>query len=372
MIAFPTRELFEVKLDEFDLIIFDRYRRRGVLPTIYLDNIARYVETAERFWKPWDRPLPRRFHSIARRWAGTAAEPTGSVLEEGYRPQITELGRRHPVTAELDGANAVDAEPTWGRWFRHVDATPLEGDIVMDGLEGRPLLILDRVGEGRVAQLLSDHMWLWSRGFEGGGPQAELLRRIAHWLMKEPDLEEEDLRATVEGDQLVVEHRSLTTEPIDSTVTLPSGEQREIELVPGDDGRAIARIDISELGLYRVNAGDRTALAAAGPPNPLEFEDLRASAAAAQPLVQESGGGLFRLASGDVPTVRRVSPSRDRQGDDWLGVLRNGRLRRYRNTADALATGPAGAASNTWRARPGLAPRRPLTQPHRRTRNRFP
>src|SRR3546814_14202397 len=44
LIAFPTRELFEVKLDEFDLIIFDRYRRRGVLPTIYLENVANYVE----------------------------------------------------------------------------------------------------------------------------------------------------------------------------------------------------------------------------------------------------------------------------------------------------------------------------------------
>ena len=43
LIAFPTRELFQQKIAEFQLIIFDRYARQGVLPMIYFDNIARYV-----------------------------------------------------------------------------------------------------------------------------------------------------------------------------------------------------------------------------------------------------------------------------------------------------------------------------------------
>ena len=59
--------------------------------------------------------------------------------------------------------------------------------------------MLDQVGKGRVAELLSDQIWLWARGFEGGGPQAELLRRLAHWLMKEPELEEEKLSASIDG-----------------------------------------------------------------------------------------------------------------------------------------------------------------------------
>jgi hypothetical protein len=80
---------------------------------------------------------------------------------------------------------------------------------VMEGPDGAPLLLLDRVGEGRVALLLSDHIWLWSRGHDGGGPQAELLRRIAHWLMREPELEEEDLTARIEAGRLTVTRRSL-------------------------------------------------------------------------------------------------------------------------------------------------------------------
>ncbi len=325
LIAFPTRELFEIKLDEFDLIIFDRYRRRGVLPTIYLDNIARYVEQGgallEAVGPTFATPL-----SLYRTPLGRIlpAEPTGSVYEEGFRPRVTELGRRHPVTAELDGANASDADPEWGRWFRHVDAVPREGDVVMSGLDERPLLILDRVGEGRVAQFLSDHMWLWSRGFEGGGPQAELLRRIAHWLMKEPDLEEEDLRATVDGNRLRIERRSLTPETAEATVTLPSGETREVVLEPAEGGRATAAIEIDQLGLYEVRQGELGALAAAGPPNPLEFADLRASAEPLAPLLEASGGGLVRLAEAGPPDLRRVTPGRDRHGSDWLGVLRNG------------------------------------------------
>src|SRR5947208_8984543 len=43
LIAFPTRELFQQRIHEFHLIIFDRYARQGVLPIAYFDNIARYV-----------------------------------------------------------------------------------------------------------------------------------------------------------------------------------------------------------------------------------------------------------------------------------------------------------------------------------------
>src|SRR3546814_4092162 len=66
------------------------------------------------------------------------------------------------------------------RWFRQIEGDTNRGNVLMEGVGKHPLLILDRFGEGHVAQIMSDHMWLWARGFEGGGPQAELLRRISH------------------------------------------------------------------------------------------------------------------------------------------------------------------------------------------------
>jgi hypothetical protein len=325
LIAFPTRELFEVKLDEFDLIIFDRYRRRGVLPSIYLENVANYVENGgallEAVGPTFATPL-----SLYRTPLGRVlpAEPTGQIYEAGFHPQVTELGNRHPVTAGLDGAAAPGGTPSWGRWFRQIEGDSIRGDILMQGIQNSPLLILDRFGEGRVAQMMSDHMWLWSRGFEGGGPQAELLRRISHWLMKEPDLEEEDLRAQVRGGQLQIIRRSLSIAQPQVTVTLPSGEARTLTLTPEDAGRSSATLAAEENGLYHVTDGRLTTLAAAGPLNPLELRDPRSSGALVEPLAEESGGTVWRLAGDELPALRKVAADRDRHGRGWIGLKRGG------------------------------------------------
>ncbi len=326
LIAFPTRELFEVKLGEFDLIVFDRYRRRGVLPTIYLDNIARYVEKGGAFFEAvgptFATPLSLFRTPLGRILPG---EPSGNIFERGFRPALTDLGHRHPVTAELPNAvSGAEGKPTWGRWFRQVDADPTGGAVVMEGVEARPLLILDRVGEGRVAQLMSDQMWLWSRGYESGGPQAELLRRVAHWLMKEPDLEEEDLRATVKAGTLEVIRRTLGDPVTEVEVTLPSGETQRLALGDAGGGRSSGYLPLDQAGLYRVSDGERTALAAAGALNPLEFEDLRATDELMAPIVEASGGAVVRLAEAEAPALRKVKRGRDRHGRDWIGVQANG------------------------------------------------
>ena len=325
LIAFPIRELFDVKLDEFDLIIFDRYSRRGVIPQAYLENVARYVRNGGAFLEAagpsFGTPL-----SLARTPLGTIlpTEPTGDVFEEGFKAQITDIGRRHPVTEELSGAGAPGSEPTWGRWFRQVEAHVHHGTTLMSGDHGDPLLVLDRVGKGRVAQLLSDQMWFWARGFEGGGPEAELLRRLAYWLMKEPDLEENDLRAVVEGDRLTITRQSLEPDDHPVTVTAPDWSTRSLTLSPDTGGRSIGSLPIGEMGLYRVSDGNRTALAAAGPLNPTEFADVRTTPEKLTPVVEATGGGIFWVGSGTIPEIRRVSPDRAAAGRNWMGLRANG------------------------------------------------
>ena len=327
LIAFPTRELFEVKINEFDLVIFDRYRRRGVLPQLYIDNIAEYVEDGgallEAVGPTFATPL-----SLFRTPLGRImpAEPTSRIFEEGYRPEVTETGRRHPVTAALPGEGAgPDGTPAWGRWFRQIDVRARRGEVVMTGVEGQPLLVLDRFGEGRVAQLMSDHIWLWARGFEGGGPQAELMRRVAHWLMKEPELEEDQLRAVVSGNRLEIEKRSLA--PIEdemmAEVTFPDGQTANVALQPGDAGRASGGLDIDAPGLYRVRMGEDTARVAAGALSPREYADLRASDEALSSIVSATGGGLLAIADMPQPEIRKVKGSRRAHGTDWLGLRAN-------------------------------------------------
>jgi hypothetical protein len=325
LIAFPIRELFDVKLDEFDLIIFDRYSRRGVIPQAYLENVARYVRKGGAFLEAagpsFGTPM-----SLSRSPLGTIlpTEPTGDVYEEGYKPQLTDLGRRHPVTEDLPGAGPPDGQPSWGRWFRQVDSHVQRGVTVMKGDHGEPLLVLDRVGQGRVAQLLSDQMWFWARGFEGGGPQAELLRRLAYWLMKEPDLEENDLRAMVEGDRLQITRQSLEPDDRPVNVTMPDGSSRSLTLTPESGGRSSGNLPITEMGLYRVTDGTRTALAAAGPLNPVEFADVRTTPDKLAPIVTATGGGIFWAGSGTIPEIRRVAPERAAAGRNWMGLRANG------------------------------------------------
>lgn len=326
LIAFPIRELFEVRLHEFDLIIFDRYRRRDVLANQYLENIVRYVRGGGALMiavgPQFNAPQGMFNSPLGQILPGT---PVGSGIEQPFRPSLSAQGRRHPVTGDLPGAEL--AVPTWGRWFRHLDTEPRRGNVLMNGANNRPLLLLDRVGEGRVAQLQSDQIWLWARGYDGGGPHAELLRRIAHWLMREPELEENDLRAVLRGNRLEVTRRTLEPETRPVEVTLPSGERQTLALSEGRGGREVGGLAVEQTGLYRVSDGTRNALAIVGPLNPVEYSDMRTTEDVARPIVVASGGGIHWLVDG-LPDIRRARPGRDMAGREpggrgWLATRQN-------------------------------------------------
>jgi hypothetical protein len=334
LIAFPTRELFVEKIKEFDLIIFDRYRQRGILPTSYLENVAEYVRNGGTVLMA----AGPEFGTADSLFRSPLADilpvvPSGRVIEEGFVPTMTELGHRHPVTAGLDGfmpaddggeasasATADRAEgPVWGRWFRMVDVQATRGQVVMEGAGGQPLLVLDRVGEGRVAMLASDHAWLWGRGYEGGGPQLELLRRLAHWMLKEPELEEEALTATAQGQTLTFTRRTIGDPPGDLTITAPDGTETILPMPQKAPGRHELVWEAPEMGLYRLAQGDLTAVVAVGPSAPREFEQTLASDMVLAPVVEAGRGGMLRLADG-APDIRVVREGRVAAGRGWIGI----------------------------------------------------
>ncbi|MGD1933719.1 MAG: hypothetical protein ACFB0Z_04280 [Candidatus Phaeomarinobacter sp.] len=322
LIAFPTRELFSVKLQEFDLVIFDRYRRRGVLPVAYLQNVANYVDDGGALLMAAGPDFASPFSIFRTPLAGVLpAAPTGDVVSQGYYPMVTDLGRRHPVTSGLPGAD--QSPPNWGRWFRLIDAEQAAGNTLMEGPGEKPLMVLDRVGEGRVAQLLSDHAWLWTRGYEGGGPQAEMLRRLAHWLMKEPDLEEEKLRAKAQGNTLTITRQTMGEDLTPVTVTRPDGTTENVDLTEEGPGLFTARLEIDQMGLYRLDDGTQTAITAAGPLNPKEFADVRVTEDHVSDLVSETKGSTRYLEETEVPSIRRIRPGRDAAGSSWIGLNAN-------------------------------------------------
>ncbi len=326
LIPFPTRELFQVKLREFDLVIFDRFQNRGVLPAQYLRNIAEYVRAGGALLMSVG-PEFTGATSLAPSPLGAVLParplPFGALVNDAYRPGVTALGERHPVTAGLSHG----AVPTWGQWYRRIAVAPeIAGTVLLDAPEGddrAPLLVLDHVGEGRVALLLSDQIWLWSRGHDGGGPQAELLRRVAHWLMKEPELEESALIARLEKGQLLVERRGLEdTPPGQVIVTDPAGARSPLILKPIRPGDAAGSMAAAAPGVWHVSDGRLNAFAAGENANPLEFADLRATATVLAPIIKASNGSIHWLDPNGTPTLRRTEPGRETAGSAWIGLQR--------------------------------------------------
>src|SRR6202047_3369784 len=321
LIAFPTRELFQQKINEFQLIIFDRYARQGVLPIAYFDNIARYVRSggavlvsagpdyasSTSIWRtPLDSVLP--------------AEPVG-VTEKPFYAHLSDAGKRHPVTRGLEGSGSEP--PHWSRFFRTVETRNATSPPVMTGADGQALLLVSRVGEGRVALLLSDHIWLWARGYEGGGPHLDLLRRMSHWLMKQPDLDEEALHLQVRGRDLVVLRQTMADSVTPVTVTSPSGTTRELTLSASEPGTWRTTIPASELGLWQATDGTLKALINVGPTNPKEFSEVPSTTEMLKPLAQATGGDARRVVDGssiDLPRIVPVRASGVFRGDGWLGV----------------------------------------------------
>jgi hypothetical protein len=322
LIAFPTRELFQQKIGEFQLIIFDRYARQGVLPMIYFDNITRYVRdggavlvaagpdyaSQTSIWRtPLNAILP--------------AEPSGGVTERSFHARLTDLGKRHPVTRDLEGS--ASDPPHWSQWFRLVDTANATGTAVMEGPDNKPLLVLSREGEGRVALLLSDQLWLWARGFQGGGPHLDLLRRLSHWLMKEPELEEEALRLSVSGHQLLVRRQTMAETVSDVTLTSPAGTTQTLKLAATEPGAWQASVAANELGLWRATDGKLNALINIGPVNPREFTEVTSTTDVVAPVANATGGDSRRLDEGsglNVPRILTVRSGDTYKGEDWIGL----------------------------------------------------
>ena len=314
--------MFVDKIKDFDLIIFDRYRMRGILPMSYIDNVVDYVRNGGTVLVA----AGSEFGEVDSLWRSPLAailpvEPTSQIIEEGFRPKVTDLGKRHPVTEGLEEAAPPEG---WGRWFRQMEVLTRSGQVVMSGPGDRPLLVLDRVDKGRVAVLASDQAWLWGRGFEGGGPQLELLRRLAHWMLKEPDLEEENLTATAIGQTVTLTRRTiLDAAPPEVVITGPDGAEARVPLPNVAPGKYQANWQAPLLGLYRLQQGDLARVVAVGPSAPREFEATIASGTALTPAVTATRGGILTLEDG-MPDIRLVREGRPAAGRGWIGITPRG------------------------------------------------
>ncbi|MBE7635536.1 hypothetical protein GUA87_01670 [Sneathiella sp. P13V-1] len=335
LIPFPIVELFERKLSDFDLIVFDRYRKRGVLTDRYLDNIVNYVADGgallEAAGPSFATPLSLYRTPLANILPGA---PTGAILEARYTPKLSDPGKRHPVTGRL--TSSKNSQDNWGPWFRLIDVRNRNGTVLMTGADEKPLLILNRFGKGRVAQLASDHAWLWGHGFEGGGPQSELFRRIAHWLMKEPDLEEEKLTVTRVGGALKIERQSMEDTARSVTVDYPDGTRETAPFSSYKEGKASASAPVKGIGLYQLNSGGLRTMVAIGNLSPKENRKIRTTDELIFPISEVTGGGMIWASEEALPSLRYMSSATNYTGRGWWGLRQNNAFEISGYTRDTL------------------------------------
>lgn len=319
LIAFPIRELFEVKLKEFDLIVLDRFHLNNLLPDVYFQNLRDYVENGGALLEV-SGPSFYGEESLYNTALGTIfpTRPAGPVVRSAFKPQLTKLGKIHPVTQSLS------ALPDWGPWLQHVPVEVINGDVLMTASNEKPLLILNHVKKGRIAQLASDQIWLWSRHYEGGGPTRELLRRTVHWLMKEPELEEDALDVRATDQSLIVKRRQLKEDALQVDVTAPDGSKKSLELKPENDGWLTAKMSLQDQGIYEFSSGQHHRMIAYGDYNSPEMRQLFASDEILKPLIKSTLGTIIRLSDVPNPELRMLEKNRRYGGNNWLALRKNG------------------------------------------------
>jgi len=322
LVPFPADELFLEKIDEFDLIIFDRYQQRGVLNSFYFDSIVQYVKRGGAFLMA-SGPEFTEARSMATSVISDIlpALPTGQVQSAPYRPQLTELGLKHPVTKSLEGANTKENEAKWGRWLRLIDSQIISGQTLMSDENGSPLLVIDEVDEGRVGLFLSDHPWLWSRGFDGGGPHVDLLRKLTHWLLNEPELEAEKLSSNFADGVLTISRQTLNASPNSVSITAPNGETIDETLSDLGNGEWAFEIENPAFGYWQFSHDDFTQVTHIGPTDALEYAEILSTTEILAPVLKEFGGKVMRAAN-KLPRIAMVTNSSRTSGSNWIGLKR--------------------------------------------------
>ena len=320
LIPFPSRELFQANLNDFDLIIFDQYHLRGILPQFYLKNVVEYVvnggalldASGPSYAGPYSLSLSPLQNILP-------TEPTGDVVLQEFIPIMTNYGERHPVTANLKD----NISNNWGPWYRMVEGITIAGDVLLEGPEARPLLVLNRVGQGRVAQILSDQSWVWTKPGSNKGPQADLLRRLVHWLMKEPELEENELSARIDNNTILITKNSLILDNKPIISISPDNTKKEIILEDIGKGKQIGKILSPQEGTWKFSSGNSKITLIVGNSNASEYLDVRTTDNIVEPIVEFTSGSINWVNNENLPKIRHLPKSKLVENNDHIKLVKN-------------------------------------------------
>ncbi|TPV95415.1 MAG: hypothetical protein B7733_10115 [Myxococcales bacterium FL481] len=353
LIAFPTDELFYDQLGSFDLLVLHNFD--AVRYGAYLDNIASYVRDGGALvviggglgLATGDYAAPQ----LASLLPVETRRPTG-VDRSPYRPQLTEAGRRHPITAwisraegEWEGLPELDDFNLTGHasGSQDIAAATLLAHPDVRGADGQPapVLAVAEPGHGRTMVLATGASW--RLGFapdlaliDGSRPFDLLWLGAVRWLLRDASSERLILdldRATYRvGDPVTVQVRTLgpsyapepsvvvdwQLRPLDEDTT---AEAQNGEWTTDASGRAKSTLSDLPRGAYELTAQRRGASTDApidrarrvflveAPVRELARIDADRGAATLRSLAQATGGeALVAIDNDQLPERLAVAP----------------------------------------------------------------
>jgi uncharacterized membrane protein len=203
LIPFPMEEIFDTKLDTFDVVIFQNFGHADQSLSIaqYERNLERYVHNGGAFVMiGGDAVLGEGRANMPTLFEALPVDGAGPANPEPFKVRLTPEGLRHPVTAMATGASST--EEAWA------ELPPIPGanltrakpgaTVLMDHpfmtVDGKnaPLVAVWDYGRGRAMTLATDGSWYWAfTAHKQGSPSRTYDRfwgNALRWLVRDPDL----------------------------------------------------------------------------------------------------------------------------------------------------------------------------------------
>ena len=319
LIPFPSQELFSADISKFSLIILDQYTLQGILPKKYLDNIVDYVIGGGAILNISGQEYLSDRSLLNSSLVNILPTRPEEFFIGPFLPSLTDLGKRHPITNTLE-KDFKDYK--WGKWFSFIKANKISGQTLMSANK-YPLLIINEVSQGRVAQILSDQSWVWNKDRENKGPLVELLRNTIHWLLKTPELQENYLNVIKNNNFITLNLNSLNEGDTSAIITSPSGENLFVLMKDNKNGSLFGKFESTEYGKFNIKVNDIEKDFFIGITDSKELEKVSSSSFLINSFFEKNKQYLYSITwLGDsIPKIVKVFNKNNIAGSNWVGLL---------------------------------------------------
>lgn len=203
LIPFPMEEIFDTKLDTFDVVIFQNfgYSDSSLSIAQYERNLERYVHNGGALVMiGGDSVLGEGRANMPTLYEALPLEGAGPANVDSFKARLTPEGMRHPVTAMASGGTSTEA--AWAELpaipGANLTRAKPGATVLMDHpfltAEGKnaPLVAVWDYGRGRAMVLATDASWYWAfTAHKEGSPSRTYDRfwgNALRWLVRDPDL----------------------------------------------------------------------------------------------------------------------------------------------------------------------------------------